>query len=35
MYINPFWAGVASTVVFEVLCVFAWAIAIGINGKRK
>lgn len=35
MYINPFWAGVASTVVFEVLCVFAWAVVVSVKSKKK
>ncbi len=35
MYINPFWAGVAAVVIFEVLCVFAWAIVLGIKSRKK
>lgn len=35
MYINPFWAGVAATVVFELLCVVGWAVVLTIKSKRK
>lgn len=35
MYINPFWAGVAATVVFEVLCVVGWAVAVSVKSKKK
>lgn len=35
MYINPFLAGVLSTVLFEVLVVIGWVIAYACKNKKK
>lgn len=35
MYIHPFWAGVLSTVLFEVQAVVVWGIVMACKDKRK
>ena len=35
MYINPFWAGVLGTVIFEVLVIIGWGIAFACKNRRK
>lgn len=35
MYINPFWAGVAATILFECIFCIVLAVIIAINSKDK
>lgn len=35
MYINPFWAGVIATVLFEVLATAGWGIAFACKNRKK
>ena len=34
MYINPFWAGVIATIVFEVIMFFLYAIYVAIKSSK-
>ena len=35
MYINPFWAGVVATIVFEVIMFFLYAIYLAIKSSKE
>ena len=35
MYVNPFWFGVLTTVVVEIIALFGWAFVIGSRGNKK
>lgn len=34
MYINPFWAGVAATIIFEVLFIIVAAVIFTVKRKK-
>lgn len=35
MYINPFWAGVLTTVLVEILILFSWAAVYAGKNRKK
>ena len=34
MYINPFWAGVVATIVFEVIMLFLYSVYLAIKSSK-
>lgn len=35
MYVNPYWFGVLTTVVVEIVALFVWAFVIDSRGKKR
>ena len=35
MYINPFWAGVVATIVFEVIMFFLYSVYLAIKSSKE
>ena len=35
MYVNPYWFGVLTTVVAEMVAIFAWAVVTTYRGNKK
>ena len=35
MYINPFWAGVVATIVFEVIMFFLYSVYVAIKSSKE